>query len=149
MIIIYSALGFLFGFFVLRLVLRFPEKKFVFSGNLKLQSSERSCSLSEKWNYLFTKTILPGYNHGTPTVLFFFCFLSVRRFFRPGHNKRKYLVLWVQWRNIGMLIFQCCFNSFRFLCNYLCTALLMSHHGISVGLMSGFWLCHCNTLIFF
>lgn len=37
MIIIYSALG----FFVLRLVLRFPEKKFVFSGNLKLQSSER------------------------------------------------------------------------------------------------------------
>lgn len=28
-------------FFVLRLVLRFPEKKFVFSGNLKLQSSER------------------------------------------------------------------------------------------------------------
>lgn len=132
MIIIYSALG----FFVLRLVLRFPEKKFVFSGNLKLQSSERSCSLSELCS--LQKNEMTFLQKQSYLVIITVRQLSVRRFFRPGHNKRKYLVLWVQWRNIGMLIFQCCFNLFRFLCNYLCTALLVSHHGISVGLMSGF-----------
>lgn len=38
------------------------------------------------------------------------------------------------------------FSSFRVVINCLCTALLRSHHIISVKLRSGFWLGHFNML---
>ena len=44
---------------------------------------------------------------------------------------------------------QCCFSSLRLAGIRLCTALLRSHHSISIRLRSGLWLDHFNTLILF